>query len=144
MRAAFTLLEVMLAVMVVGIAMMALLELHHNNLQAVIRSQDLTRASMLAQTVMSTAEVERFPPTGTTHGDFSQFFPGEFSNFSWERDVRQEADFPDLREVRVRVFYGSNGNRSFQLIELLHNPNPPPLPNATGANDSDTQDSSPQ
>ena len=60
-RHAFTLLEVMIAVAFIGIAMLALLSLHQSNLQSVIRGQDLTQASMLAQQLMSTAEVERFP-----------------------------------------------------------------------------------
>ena len=66
MRAAFTLLEVMIALAFIGIAMVALLGLHQNNLQAVIRAQDLTKASLLAQTIMSQAEVERFPLVGTS------------------------------------------------------------------------------
>jgi general secretion pathway protein I len=136
MRTGFTLLEVMIAIAFIGIAMVALLGLHQNNLQAVMRAQDLTRASMLAQTVMSIAETERFPDTGLTHGDFAQLYPGEFRNFRWEREVRQTPAFPDVRQVQVRVLYGPNGNRSFDLVEFLHNPNPPPLPGSAGANDS--------
>ena len=70
-RRAFTFLEVMIAVAFIGIAMLALMSLHRSDLDSVIRAQDLTRAAMLAQQVMSTAEVERFPLPGQTRGDFA-------------------------------------------------------------------------
>ena len=48
---AFTLLEVMIAIAFIGIAMIALMGLHRQDLESVIRAQDLTRAAMLAQMV---------------------------------------------------------------------------------------------
>jgi type II secretory pathway pseudopilin PulG len=126
---AFTLLEVMIAVAFIGIAMLALLSLHQNNLASVIRAQDLTRASMLAQQLMSTAEVERFPDPGRTHGDFNRDYPGQFNNFRWEREVDVIPQFPDMCRVRISVLYGHQLSRRFDLIEYMHNPNPPPMPN---------------
>jgi len=133
-RRAFTLLEVMIAVAFIGIAMLALMSLHRNNLDSVIRAQDLTRAAMLAQQLMSTAEVERFPLPGETRGDFAHEYRGEFSNFRWEREVDVMSDFPDMRRVRVTIFYGHGFSRRFNLFEYMHNPNPPPLPNQPDAN----------
>jgi general secretion pathway protein I len=128
-RRAFTLLEVMIAVAFIGIAMLALLSLHQSNLASVIRAQDLTRASMLAQQLMSTAEVERFPLPGRTHGDFHRDYPGgQFNNFRWEREVTLLPQFPDMRRVRVSVIYGHRFGRRFDLLEYMHNPNPPPMP----------------
>ena len=49
----FTLVEVMVAIAILGIAMLGLLGLHHQSLQSVIRAQDTTRAAMLAQAVMT-------------------------------------------------------------------------------------------
>ena len=133
--AGFTLLEVMIAVAFIGIAMLALLSLHQNNLETVIRAQDLTRASMLAQQVMSTAEVSRFPDPGFTHGDFERDYPnGQFGNFHWEREVDAMPQFPDMRRVRVSVLYGQGFSRRFDLFEYMHNPNPPPMPNAPDPN----------
>jgi prepilin-type N-terminal cleavage/methylation domain-containing protein len=131
-RRAFTLLEVMIAVAFIGIAMLALMSLHRSDLDSVIRAQDLTRAAMLAQQVMSTAEVERFPLPGQTHGDFAHEYRGEFANFRWEREVDVMPDFPDMRRVRVTIFYGHS--RRFNLFEYMHNPNPPPLPNQPDTN----------
>jgi type II secretion system protein I len=135
---AFTLLEVMIAVAFIGIAMLALLSLHQNNLASVIRAQDLTRASMLAQQLMSSAEVERFPDPGQSHGDFTRDFPGQFNNFRWEREVDALPQFPDMRRVRVTVLYGPQFRSKFDLFEYMHNPNPPQLPNAPDSNNPAT------
>jgi general secretion pathway protein I len=123
--AAFTLLEVMIAVAFIGIALLALMALHHSDLQAVIRAQDLTRAAMLAQSLMSQAELERFPQIGSTHGDFSQFYPGEYPNFRWQREVAGSSLFPDVERIRISVSYGPGFHRSFNLTEFMHNPVPP-------------------
>jgi type II secretion system protein I len=123
--AAFTLLEVMIAVAFIGIALVALLALHHTDMQDVIRAQDLTRAAMLAQALMSQAELERFPPPGQKHGDFSQIYPGLFPNFRWERVVEQSTLFPTVERVRVSVTYGPGRRRHFDLTEFMHNPASP-------------------
>jgi type II secretory pathway pseudopilin PulG len=135
---AFTLLEVMIAVAFIGIAMLALLSLHQNNLHSVIRAQQLTTASMLAQQLMSTAEADRFPPPGTTRGDFSRDYPGLYKNYRWQREVAVMPQFPDIRRVRVRVFYGPNFDRHFELLEFMHNPTPPQQPRqpASGADNA--------
>jgi type II secretory pathway pseudopilin PulG len=122
---AFTLLEVMIAIAFIGIAMIALMGLHRQDLESVIRAQDLTRAAMLAQMIMTQAEMERFPSPGETRGDFSRQYPGQYVNFRWERTVDPLPNFPDVCRVRVRVFYGSNFHLNFGLAEFLHNPNPP-------------------
>jgi len=127
-RKGFTLLEVMIAVAFIGIAMLALLSLHQSNLDAVIRSQDLTKASMLAQQLMSTAEASRFPPPGWTRGDFSRDYPGEYPNFRWEREVEVIPQFPDMCQVSVIIRYGHNFGRTFKVVEFMHNPTPPPMP----------------
>lgn len=142
-RRGFTLLEVMIAVAFIGIAMLALLSLHHSNLAAVIRAQELTRASMLAQQVMSTAEVDRFPAPGQTGGDFSRDFPNQYNNFRWLREVDVLAQFPDIRRVRVTILYGRNFGSRFQLVEFMHNPTPPQLPGLNGQNNPDAADTPP-
>jgi len=120
----FTLLEVMVAMAVLGIALLALLTLHHQSLQSVIQSRDFTRAAMLSQAVMAQAELEQFPQIGSTRGNFDRLFPHEYPNFRWERDVAESGVFPDVRKVRVFVFYGPGGARNFSVTEYLHNPVP--------------------
>ena len=122
---AFTLLEVMVAIAILGIALMGLLGLQHQSMQSVIRAQQSTRASMLAQAVMTEAELERYPDLGRTSGDFESSFPGEFPDFRWEREVAESGTFPDVRVVKVLIRYGPTLSQNFALIEYLHNPIPP-------------------
>jgi general secretion pathway protein I len=123
--AGFTLLEVMLAIAILGTALAGLLGLHHQSMQSVIRAQDFTRASMLAQAVLTEAELERFPDPGHTSGNFEASFPGQFRDFRWERVVKASSTFPDVREVKILVRYGPTLGNSFELVEFLHSPVPP-------------------
>jgi len=122
--AGFTLLEVMIALAVLGIAMLALLALDHQDLQSVIRARELTQAAMLAQNLMTQAELDRFPEAGQSSGTFDKQFPGQYANFRWERTVADSGLFPDLRKVTIVVHYGPGFGRRFELTELLHNPSP--------------------
>ena len=124
--AGFTLLEVMVAMAVLGIALLALLTLHHQSLESVIHSRDISRAGMLCQTIMTQAELEQFPQLGVTKGNFEGYFPGQYQKFRWERDVLESGIFPDVRKVRVMVFYGPKFSRTFSITEYLHNPGPAP------------------
>jgi type II secretion system protein I len=124
----FTMLEVMIAVAFIGIALLALLSLHHSDMQSVIRGQDLTKAAMLAQSVMTQAEVERFPDIGWTQGEFSSSYSKQYPNFKWQRTVERSPLFADVRRVRVRILFGPGFQSAFNLTEFMHNPNPPPRP----------------
>ena len=121
----FTLLEVMVAMAILGIALLGLLSLHHQSVQSVIRAQQSTRASMLAQAVMTEAELERFPDLGRTSGDFESAFPGEFPDYRWQRVVADSGMFPDVRKVTILIAYGPGLRQHFELVEFLHSPVPP-------------------
>ena len=121
---AFTLLEVMFAVAFIGFAMLALLSLHHSAMQSVVRARELTQAAMLAQGLMTDAEQARFPEVGRLGGDFHRMYPGKYAKFRWQRLVEQSQEFPDVRRVRISVFYGPRFRRSFVLTEFMHNPLP--------------------
>jgi type II secretion system protein I len=121
---AFTLLEVMIAVAFIGIALLALLALHHSAMQSVARTRELTQAAMLAQAMMADAEQTRFPEPGRATGDFQKLYPGQYPNFRWQRIVEQSKEFPDIRRVRITVSYGPGFRRTFVLTEFMHNPLP--------------------
>ena len=127
---AFTLLEVMIAVAFIGVALLALLSLHHSAMQSVSRARELSQASMLAQALMSDAQQARFPDTGRSKGDFEKMYPGQYPNFRWQRAVEQSEQFPDIRRVRIIVFYGPQFGRTFVLNKFMHNPVPQPMPPA--------------
>lgn len=138
---AFTLLEVMIAVAFVGIAMLALMTLHNRNLESVMRAEQLTRAAMLAQALMTREEAGQFPVLGVTKGDFNELYPGLFPDFRWRQEVDPSPMFPDIRRVEIDIFYGPGLSRKFDLVEFMHNPIPPPIPalnnpaGGQGAND---------
>ena len=123
-QAGFTLLEVLIAIAVLGIALLALLSLEHQDLQSVIRGQEISRAAMLAQAMMTQAELERFPPLGTTSGNFDQMYSGQYPNFRWARSVEPSPNFPDLRKVEIQVLYGPRFGRNYSVVEFMHNPLP--------------------
>jgi general secretion pathway protein I len=123
--AGFTLLEVMIAIAILGMGLFALLGLHHQSMQSVIQAQDETRAAMLAQVVMTQTELQRYPDDGNSHGDFNAVFPKLYPNYRWQRLVQETGIFPDVRKVNVTVFYGPAFSRRFSISEFLHNPVPP-------------------
>jgi general secretion pathway protein I len=123
-RAGFTLLEVLIAIAVLGIALLALLSLEHQDLQSVIRGQEISRAAMLAQAMMTQAELERFPPLGTTSGNFDRMYSGQYRNFRWARSVQPSPTFRDLRMVEIQVLYGPRFGRTYSVVEFMHNPLP--------------------
>lgn len=119
---AFTLLEVMIAVAVLGITMLSLLALHHQDMQNVIRAEQMSHAMMLAQSLMTEAELQRIPPAGVTSGDFEQLYPGQYPGYRWQRTVDGSPLFPDLIQVSIHIAYGPDLSRSYDIVEILHNP----------------------
>jgi general secretion pathway protein I len=101
----FTLLEVLVAVAVLGLALVSLLGLHVRNLALLERDQNITDATLLARTLMTEVEIEPFPDIGLTDGDFEERYPGRFPGVRWEREVTA-TPVPDVHEIRVRVFRG--------------------------------------
>ena len=104
-RAGFTLLEVLVAVAVLGLALVSLLGLHVRDLALLERAQRITDGTLLARALMTEAEVEPFPDIGLTSGDFEERYPGQFPSLRWEREVTP-TPVPDVREIRIRVFHG--------------------------------------
>jgi type II secretion system protein I len=121
----FTLLEVLVAIAILGMGLFALLGLQHQSMQSVITAQDETRAALLAQVVMTQAELQRYPDDGNTRGNFNPIYPGKYPNFRWQRVVQESGIFPDMRKVNVTIFYGPSFARSFSIVEFIHNPIPP-------------------
>jgi general secretion pathway protein I len=82
--AGFTLLEVLIAVAIVAIALVAFMGLHLRSLDATIRAQDLTTAVLLAQGKMAT--MGEFPDTGAEQGRFEG---PELERFQWATAVTE-------------------------------------------------------
>ena len=81
-RRGFTLIEVMVSLAVISIALVGLLGLQHQTLQSVVRASEITKAALLAQELMTQAEIGQFPPLGTTSGNFETLHPTPVRQFS--------------------------------------------------------------
>jgi len=102
----FTLLEVLVAVAVLGLALVSLLGLHVGDIDLIARDQRVTEATMLARGLMAEIDADTtLPELGTTEGDFEEEYPGLYPGVRWEREV-STFEVPTIREVRVRVFRG--------------------------------------
>ena len=99
----FTLLEVLVAVAVLGLALVSLLGLHVRNLALIERDQRVTDATMLARHLLTQAEIEGFPDLGREEGDFEAWYPERYPDLRWEREVT-EVPIPGVRQVHVRVY----------------------------------------
>jgi len=98
--AAFTLIEVIVALAIVAYAFVALLGLHNRNLAAVGRDQNLAIATLVARRLVTEMElVEKFPDLGSSSGEVESY-PG----FRWERQV-DETTQEDIRRVQLRVIW---------------------------------------
>ena len=121
--AGFTLLEVLVAVAIVGAALVMLLRLHLLSLDATLASQDLTTAVLLAEGKMATFMAES-PNEGEDQG---QFDGPNLERFSWTTSVTEHAiglgsqsdgqeDAVGIRHVTVSVRWrDGNRNRSYSL-----------------------------
>ena len=101
----FTLLEVLVAVAVLGFALVSLLGLHIRNIDLIARDERVTAATLLARALMTEVEIGPFPDLGATDGDFELDYPGRYPDLRWEREVLT-TPVPNVREARVRVFRG--------------------------------------
>lgn len=110
----FTLLEVLVAVAILGVALTALLALHAGNVRLTAESQDITIATMLASRLAAVAKAEAFPAVGSENGSFSdddvviqsefdEEYGGPLSrDFLWQRDI-ESTGLDNLRLVRISV-----------------------------------------
>lgn len=126
-REGFTLLEVMAAVAVLAIALVALLEAQARSIRASHDIQLKTQAVLLAQEKMTQLELlqsEGDLPTGDDGAAFEEVPP-----FRWETSVADRDELPDLpvvfREVTVRILWpvgvddaGKPVNRVYAVTQL--------------------------
>lgn len=119
----FTLLEVLVAVAIVGISLVMLLRLHLLSLDATLAAQDLTTAVLLAEGKMATF-MAAAPEEGEDEG---QFDGPDLERFSWTTlvtdyglDLGSQNDGRDesigIRHVTVSVHWREgNRDRTYSL-----------------------------
>jgi len=107
--AGFTLLEVMIALAIVGGLLVTLIYTLNYHLGIAERQTTLTIGSMLAKEKM--ADMERNP--GNTKGEF----PEPHSDFRYATGI-ERSNFPGMSEMHVTV---SSGKEKVELVELIRN-----------------------
>jgi general secretion pathway protein I len=108
----FTLLEVLVAVAILGSALAVLLGAVNKNLILASQSKNLAVAGMLAQKKITEVELEGFPEIREEEGEFEEA-PG----FKWFLSVRP-LDIPELgiqiRVVRLLITW-NEGEKDFEV-----------------------------
>ncbi|MET0152061.1 MAG: prepilin-type N-terminal cleavage/methylation domain-containing protein [Candidatus Binatia bacterium] len=119
----FTLLEVLVAVAVLATALVSLLSLHGQNVRTIAYDRRLSRATLLAQDLMTrTLVAEAFPDLTRSSGDFASD-----PDYHWELEVLRgpTRDLEDqVREIRIRVFWDERDPDAVRLATLVRRPEP--------------------
>jgi len=114
----FSLLEVMIALAIVAIALVSLLGLSNRSILLQDNIQQLTRATLLAQQLMSEEELNA---GGKRLGweDREDVFLEPFEMFRWQISY-QETLIARVKQVTVTVIWGDpDKNEQVQLISFL-------------------------
>lgn len=112
--AGFTLLEVMIALIIVATALMALLSLGNRSIDVHDRLQKTTRATLLAQYKMA-----EFETTGLPEDRATESFAAPFEEYRWRFAVA-ETPLPSIIEVKVIVAWGNEqNNEAVDLTSFL-------------------------
>jgi general secretion pathway protein I len=108
----FTLLEVLVGLLVLGLALLALTRTAATQVQTFGGLRERTLAGWLAENVLAETRIaNRFPPTGRSDGQ--RRYAGR--DWHWELDV-QATDVATIRRLNVRVFAADD--RAAPLAEI--------------------------
>jgi general secretion pathway protein I len=114
----FTLLEVMIALAIIGIAFISLLGLRNRDIVLSDHSKAITQATLLARQKMTEMELAGFPPLGELSGEFQ-----ETPRFRWHERVVAPELLPTysniVREVTVTVSWDEK--ERVDLVAYLFN-----------------------
>jgi prepilin-type N-terminal cleavage/methylation domain-containing protein len=107
----FTLIEVLVAVVVIAVAFPALLALHNRNIALVGNDQDRTTATLLMRQLVAQVELlEDYARYGTSTGTFDGH-PG----FRYELQV-DHTSIEELRQVRMRILWGTGTTQHAEVL----------------------------
>jgi type II secretion system protein I len=116
----FTLLEVMVALVVIAFAFVGLLGLHARNIEAIANDQSLTRATLLARELVSQIQYQ-VSTSGLQSLDDSQGTFEGYPGFRWERQVIPTG-LDEMREVVVRVVWDERRPDACELVYFVRDP----------------------
>ncbi len=114
-RAGFTLLEVLVAVAILAIAMVAILKANVQNLDALTKSRETTTASLLAASKLAEIEAAGVANWGESQGDFGEDYP----EFTWQVETTS-TEVEGLERITVIVQRsGGVAGREVRIEELM-------------------------
>jgi general secretion pathway protein I len=132
-----TLLEVLIALVIIATALVALVNLENQDIRAIDKSRRVTLATMLARNMMTQIEIGGFPEEmGEEEGDFRESeldeeLQASYAGFRW-RTVVESAEFEGVtlenaRRVTVTVFWTEgNQERQLDVVTYIANRGEPP------------------
>jgi general secretion pathway protein I len=103
-RFGFTLIEVMVALVIISVAMVTLLSTHAISTRSYAKAKATAVCSLLAQRKLAELQSGELPPAGETRGGFE-----DNKNYQWVLSV-QETALDSLREVTLEVSLASAGD----------------------------------
>jgi general secretion pathway protein I len=99
-RGGFTLLEVMIAMAIMAIALVAVYQSQSQSVSMASDSRFLTTASLLAQSRMAEIDADTSKAiAAATNGDFGEAFP----DYRWQMDVGNVEEIPLLKRITLTV-----------------------------------------
>ena len=113
-QAGFSLIEVMVAILILGVALVALTEGVTSALTSSKASELQTTAAMLAAGQIETLRAGGDYPNGESDGDFGDEFP----QYRWTQTIA-DSDVDGLHEVDVVVQDSQSGKDLYDLKTLL-------------------------
>lgn len=113
----FTLLEIMVALAIIGVAFVALLGLRNRDIVLHERGRSIIEATALAQQRMGEVLIGEYPSLGTSEGQFEE----GSARFVWRQDV-QPTPFEFVREVRVSVLWDPAHEERLDLVSYVFQP----------------------
>ncbi len=101
-RAGFTLIEVVIALAILGTGMLVLLESHFGSLMLFDQAQDQTLVELLSKQGTALAEIEILTGKTNGSGDFGDAYP----DYEWEytATIVDEFELPGLLDVEFSLF----------------------------------------
>lgn len=123
MQAGFTLLEVMIAVVIIAISFVSLLGSQSQSISIADISRVETTAAMLAREKLTEFQLEGFDQLSSGSGRFED----EFADYFWQAEVRElsedETDMENtdgmLKLVTLEVRRGENANQTFSVRSVI-------------------------
>ena len=112
----FTLLEVMVAVAILGMVLVSLIGLKNRSMQDVTLADHITTATLLAKRTMIESLVSS--GTRTFFEDDGEFPEEEFKDYTWKRSISQLQPIENVKvtEIRVAVLW-KEGERQ-EMVEM--------------------------